>query len=167
MQVVERLSSLPDANRPFHLAVGVFDGVHLGHREVFASAKNAAATHGGSPVIVTFDPHPAQVLRPEAAPPLLMTAEQKLRRITALGFPQILVLPFDQRLRQKSAREFWNDLAGEERLVGSISVGTDWRFGQDRQGDITLLKEMGKTEGFHAFGVPALEWEGKTISSSG
>src|SRR5215218_4165338 len=110
---IPELASIPG---PIYLAIGVFDGVHLGHRAVIERALREAKQQGGNAVAVTFDPHPARVLRPEKAPHLLTSTPHKLRLIRALGIERILVLPFTQEFADTEPSVFIESLAAACRL---------------------------------------------------
>src|SRR5437588_975786 len=114
-----QVSMLTDVERrPRKVAVGEFDGVHLGHREVIA----------GSDTVLTFNPHPLQVVRPEAAPKLLSTLEMKAEMVADLGAEELVVVPFDQRFARQSAREFIDDVLVESLGAELVSVGKNFRF---------------------------------------
>jgi len=149
-----RTTLLPDAEpRPRRVAVGEFDGVHLGHREVIA----------GSDTVLTFEPHPRVIVSPDSAPPLLTTLEQKAELIEALGVEELVVVPFDEAFAARSAQDFLDSV-----LVGAldarrVSVGENFRFGNRAGGDTALLKADGR---FEARIVPLVEVEGEIVSSS-
>src|SRR5919106_750402 len=121
---------LPDVERrPRHLAVGEFDGVHAGHREVIR----------GSDSVMTFEPHPRTVVAPQSAPKLLTTLEQKADLIAALGVDELIVIPFDGERMSQTAQEFIDhELVGRLGAV-QVSVGENFRFGHRARGDATLL----------------------------
>jgi riboflavin kinase / FMN adenylyltransferase len=145
---------LPDAERrPRQLAVGTFDGVHLGHRRVIAGADS----------VLTFDPHPVSVVAPEHTPKLLTTPAVKAELIASLGVSELVVIPFSADFAARGAREFINDV-----LVGAlgavrVSVGENFRFGHKAQGTPALLAA---DERFETIVHPLLEVEGEVVSSS-
>lgn len=149
---VTRLSDVdPDVKRS--VAVGTFDGVHLGHREVIA----------GSDSVLTFDPHPVSVVAPQHTPKLLTTLERKAELIASLGVQEMIVLPFDAEFAARSADEFI-----EEVLVGTlnatqVAIGENFRFGHRAQGDPRLLKA---DQRFETVVHPLLEVDGEIVSSS-
>jgi riboflavin kinase/FMN adenylyltransferase len=108
VRILRATSELAQIDGPLHLAIGVFDGVHLGHQAVIRHAVDSAESNGGSAVIVTFDPHPASVLRPDQAPALLTSSRHKLRLIRALGVTHALVVPFDVAFASTAASRFHN-----------------------------------------------------------
>src|SRR5436190_18928089 len=129
MNVFHQIGELHRLPGPVALAIGVFDGVHLGHREVIRGALDYSEKHGGTAVVLTFDPHPLQVLRPEAAPRLLCSTRHKLRLLSSFGVPHALVLPFDRERARTSAQDFVESLARACRPLGLVSVGYSWNFG--------------------------------------
>ena len=151
---------------PVFLAIGVFDGVHLGHRAVIDRAMADARAAGGTPVVVTFDPHPVRVLRPERAPRLLTSTPHKLRLIRALGAGHILVIPFDLAFAATPPDEFIRQLAAAAKPLREICVGHQWSFGKGRAGNLEMLARLGEAMGFEEVGVPAVEIGGHIVSST-
>jgi riboflavin kinase / FMN adenylyltransferase len=149
-----KVTPLPDAEaRSRRVAVGTFDGVHLGHREVIA----------GADTVLTFDPHPAAVVAPAHTPPLLTTLARKAELVASLGVEELVVIPFDREFAQHTAQQFVDDV-----LVGTlgathVSVGENFRFGHKAQGDANLLRADGR---FETRVVPLLEIDGEVVSSS-
>jgi len=139
------------------MAIGVFDGLHLGHQAVIDMllrldadrAKDALST------IVTFDPHPAQVLAPERALRLLGTLEQRLEGFEALGIEQVRVVTFDRHLASEPASDFIARVLVGELHACEIVVGEDFRFGHDRAGDVALLSAQGQRFGFEVLEAPS------------
>jgi riboflavin kinase/FMN adenylyltransferase len=147
------------------LALGNFDGVHLGHQAVLERVLASARTQRVTAVLVTFDPHPAEVLAPERRPRLLQTKRQKLAALDEAGMDGVLVLPFDLALAALSAEEFLDRLCRALSPV-SIHVGVGFRFGRERGGDVALLRTVGARHGFAVEEVPAVEIDGARVSSS-
>jgi len=166
MNVLTRISELSDLAGPVHLAVGVFDGVHLGHQKVIRRALDGAGRDRGTAVVVTFSPHPVTVLRPEKAPQLLISELHLQRVLERQGVANLLVIPFDQDFAKTPACAFVEALAGAAEPLKHISVGYGWRFGKGREGDIHLLTEMGSELGFGVTGLPAFEIGGEVVSST-
>ncbi len=159
---LEQLAAEPG---PLHLALGVFDGVHAGHRAVIGKAVAAARKDGGRAFVVTFSPHPIRVIAPEKAPAsLLATLDDKDRVVKLLGVDGLLVIRFDADFAKTSAEEFVKQLVAGN--VASISVGEDWRFGSARSGDVEMLRRMGELNGFKLQAVAPVMWEGERISST-
>jgi riboflavin kinase/FMN adenylyltransferase len=164
-----KISSIPDlANLPgpIYLAIGVFDGVHLGHRSVLLRALADARAGGGSAVAVTFDPHPAKILRPSAAPRLLTATAHKLHLIRALGIETVLVIPFTADFAATPPADFVLQLHAACNPLREICVGHEWSFGRGRAGNLEMLREMGDRLGFDEVGVPAVHVDGEIVSST-
>lgn len=151
---------------PIVLAIGVFDGVHLGHRAVIERALADARAKGGSAVVVTFDPHPIRVLRPELAPRLLTSTAHKIRLIRDLGVEHLLIVPFDTVFAETSPADFIRALTKTCNPLREICVGHQWSFGKRRAGNLDLLKVLGDELGFDEVGVPAVEVDGQIVSST-
>ena len=166
VKVLHSISELADIAGPVVLAAGVFDGFHLGHRAVIERAIADARTVGGTPVVVTFDPHPAAVLRPQSAPPSLTSTRHKVRLLGDAGIAHMLVLNFDAAFAAKPPKVFIGELAAACRPLREICVGEDWAFGKDRAGNISLLAALGKKLGFDAIGLPPVMVDGKPVSST-
>jgi riboflavin kinase/FMN adenylyltransferase len=162
---IDKLEELATQDGPLHLALGVFDGVHLGHCAVIARAVEAARKEGGKAFVVTFDPHPIRVIAPEKAPAsLLATLDEKAAVLRALGMEGLLVIHFDMTFAKMDAEEFVRKLLAAD--VRTIAVGEDWRFGSKRSGDVAMLRRMGVQLGFQLEAVPPVMWDGERISST-
>jgi riboflavin kinase/FMN adenylyltransferase len=149
-----RVTTFPDVEpRPRRVAVGEFDGVHLGHREVI----------GGSDTVLTFEPHPLQVVRPEAAPRLLTSLDVKVELIAALGVKELVVIPFDKGFASQSPRDFIDHVLVDRLGVTRVSVGENFRFGFKAAGDPDMLAA---DERFETRVVPLVEVDGEIVSSS-
>ena len=149
-----RVTSLPDAEtRPRRVAVGTFDGVHLGHREVIR----------GSETVLTFDPHPTAVVRPEALPKLLDSFPIKRDLIAGLGVEELVVIPFDRDFSAKSAEQFVDEVLVGRLGAVQVSVGENFRFGAGARGDADFLAARPE---FETRVVPLVEVAGETVSSS-
>jgi riboflavin kinase / FMN adenylyltransferase len=166
VRLLRATAELADIAGPLHLAIGVFDGVHLGHRAVIECAVDSANASGGSAVVITFDPHPASVLRPEQAPALLTSSRHKLRLIAALGVTHALVVPFDVAFASTAPADFVISLASACRPLKQICVGENWAFGKGRSGDVNLLRLLGQAMRFEAVGVPSVAIDGAIVSST-
>ncbi len=163
LRSISDLSSVPG---PVFLAIGVFDGVHLGHRAVIERVIADARAARGTPIVVTFDPHPVRVLRPEKAPRLLTSTPHKLRLIRALGIGHLLVIPFDLTFAGTPPEEFIRQLAAASKPLREICVGYEWSFGKGRAGNLEMLARLGAEMGFEEVGVPAVEIDGRIVSST-
>jgi riboflavin kinase/FMN adenylyltransferase len=167
MRVCRRLDELPAAGASLWIAVGVFDGIHLGHQRVIELARTAAHRDGDTAMVLTFDPHPLRVLRPDRAPLLLTSTAHKLRLFESLGVDLCLVLTFDRELAQLPAAEFVRRLVTVPGCpVRGICVGDRFRFGHDRLGDVALLREMAAVEGFQLQAVPSVRVGKEVVSST-
>ena len=149
-----KVTSLPDAEpRPRKVAVGTFDGVHLGHREVIKS----------NDTVLTFDPHPLSVVAPQALPKLLDSPTIKRDLIAGLGVDELVTIPFARDFASKSAEEFVEEVLIERLGAQVVSVGENFRFGKGAKGDPDLLRSRGE---FETRVVPLVEVEGETVSST-
>ncbi|MCX8099946.1 MAG: bifunctional riboflavin kinase/FAD synthetase [Geminicoccaceae bacterium] len=166
MRVVRRFAVLPAAARGAAVAIGNFDGVHLGHRAVLQAAQRAARALGAGWGVVTFEPHPREVLSPEQAPPRLTPFRRKAGLLRALGVELLVVLPFDRALAARSPEAFVGEILLERLGVRAIATGTDFRFGHRRAGDVALLAALGRSRGIAVEAVAPVELGGERCSSS-
>lgn len=165
MFTCRRLEDLPSLGAPLHLALGVFDGVHIGHQEVIRRAIQAARSEGGLAGVITFDPHPIQVIAPQKAPSsLLASLDHKARLVAHLGTDLFAPLHFDTAFASLSAQDFLANLLLAP--VKTIAVGEDWRFGHLRRGDVDFLRHQAESCGFTLEAVPPVMWEGDRVSST-
>jgi riboflavin kinase / FMN adenylyltransferase len=149
-----KVTKLPDAQpKDRHVAIGVFDGVHKGHRAVIDDADT----------VLTFDPHPLTVLHPEAAPKLIMPPRLKRDVIDGLGVEELVVIPFDREFSRLSAEDFISRILIDRLGAKRVSVGENFRFGARAQGDPEMLAAHGE---FETRIVPLVEVDGETVSSS-
>lgn len=163
--ISKRLEDLPALGVPLHLALGVFDGVHVGHQAVIARAVKAAAREGGLAGLLTFEPHPIRVIAPNKAPTaLLETLEHKARVVADLGVQLFIPLHFDLEFAKMEASEFIRKLT--ESPVRTIAVGEDWRFGHHRSGDVPFLEKEAALRGFKLEAEPPVMHDGERISST-
>jgi len=167
MRVLRQIGELASLGEAAHLAIGVFDGIHLGHRAVIRAAVESASAGGGVPVVVTFDPHPMAVLRPEAVPRLLASQAHQQKILDGLGIENLLVISFDQEFAMQEAEDFIRQLAAACLPLKQVCVGADWKFGRGRRGDVPLLERIGEELGFSVVGVePVRSKSGEVISST-
>ncbi len=160
-----RLEDLPALGEPLHLAMGVFDGVHIGHQAVIQRAVDAAAREGGLAGLLTFDPHPIRVIAPGKAPSsLLATLDHKGEIVRDLGVRLFIPLHFDMDFAKMEASDFIERLMAAP--VRTIAVGEDWRFGHNRSGDVPFLTQEAAKRGFHLEAVPPVMCDGDRISST-
>ncbi|MCU4183741.1 bifunctional riboflavin kinase/FAD synthetase [Acidiferrimicrobium sp. IK] len=146
--------------------IGVYDGVHLGHRHVINEVRASAAELGARSAVVTFDPHPASVLRPDAAPKLLTDREQKMELLSATGLDMTMVVRFDEARSEESAEDFVESVLVGCLNVKRIIVGEDFHFGHGRKGNVELLTRMGEECGFEVTGVRAYQAEARDASGA-
>lgn len=166
MKVFRSIGELASLRGPVHLAVGVFDGVHRGHQEVIGAATAGAAVDGGSSVVLTFDPHPAVVLRPDKAPATLTSTLTKTRLLAERNVDAVLLHPFNREVAKCRARDFIESLAATCAPLAQIAVGWDWTFGRDREGDTAMLQSLAEELGFTATVLEAVHDGGRIISST-
>ncbi len=166
MQILRSISELGGLSGPLFVAIGVFDGVHLGHQAVISTSARHAKDAGGTPVVVTFDPHPAKVLRPQDAPHLLTATKHKIALIRDLGVVHLLVLHFDPQFAATPPDDFVRQLVTHANPLREICVGHEWSFGKGRAGNLALLKQLGTTYHFDVVGVPAVTVNGEVVSST-
>jgi riboflavin kinase/FMN adenylyltransferase len=166
MEVLWGADDRPSDDRPTVVTVGMFDGVHRGHRMLFERVLKEARDTGDRAAVVTFDPHPLEVLAPDKAPCMLTTLTQRLGLFETAGFDVALVLPFNSELAQLTPLQFARAALVEELHVRKILVGEDFRFGHKRAGDVATLREIGSAEGFECEAIGLLEGDEGRISSS-
>jgi riboflavin kinase/FMN adenylyltransferase len=166
MRILHSIAELKALPGPLFLAIGVFDGVHLGHQAVINRAIQDAAAHNGRAVVVTFDPHPIRVLRPDLAPLLLTATKHKAELIAKLGVTALLIIPFTKEFAALEARDFIHELYSASQPLRGIYVGHQWSFGHRRSGNLDLLQRLGDEWGFDEVGIPAVEMDGIVVSST-
>jgi riboflavin kinase/FMN adenylyltransferase len=163
--MLRHLEELAGLDEPLHLALGVFDGVHLGHRAVIAAAVQAARREGGMAGLLTFHPHPIRVIAPGKAPAMMLTTlGQKMDLAGGLGIEFFVALNFDAEMAAMEAADFLGRLCRAE--VRTIAVGEDWRFGRGRSGDVAFLRAESQRHGYRLVAVPPVMAEGDRISST-
>ncbi|HVF73395.1 MAG TPA: bifunctional riboflavin kinase/FAD synthetase [Chthoniobacterales bacterium] len=166
MNILRSITALSALPGPLYLAIGVFDGVHLGHQAVISTSADHAKEGNGTPVVVTFDPHPVKVLRPENAPHLITATQHKIALIRDLGVAHLLVLHFDRDFAATSAEDFVTALVENSKPLREICVGHEWSFGKGRAGNLALLKKLGAVHDFNVIGVEAVKLNGEVVSST-
>ncbi len=166
MEILRSISELAQLPGPVFLAIGVFDGVHLGHQAVISTSAAHSRERNGTPVVVTFDPHPVKVLRPENAPHLLTATQHKIALIRELGVEHLLLLNFDRAFAGTSPERFVEDLVSNARPLREICVGHEWSFGKGRAGNLALLQKLGAHFGFEVVGIKPVAVGGEVVSST-
>ncbi|HEX6418730.1 MAG TPA: bifunctional riboflavin kinase/FAD synthetase [Acidimicrobiales bacterium] len=167
MEVIRDLSACPRPPGGTAVTIGAYDGVHLGHQAVIGEVRRRAAERGLESAVVTFDRHPASVVRPESAPRLLTDLDQKLELLAATGVDHCLVVTFDEARSREPADDFVREV-----LVGCLAarlvvVGEDFHFGHKRSGNVDLLKLMGGELGFEVEGLALVDAEGRPAAEDG
>ena len=166
MKVLHALEEFSDGTVPVMLAVGCFDGLHIGHRAVIQVAIDRARACGGEAWVFTFDPHPAKVLNPEHAPPLIFTTEQQLRCLQEMGIDGCVLQPFTPDFMKQEPTDFFDSLCDNMSGLAGISVGADWSFGKNRSGNPELLTQLCNEQGIFFSAHPAVCWNGERVSST-
>jgi riboflavin kinase/FMN adenylyltransferase len=167
MKVFHQIGELRQLDKPVHLALGVFDGVHVGHQEVIRHAVEAAKKDGGLAGVVTFEPHPIRVLAPERAPRrILASIQHKADLLAELGVDFLCVQEFTLDFSKREARDFIEDLAQNSGKLRHIAVGEDWIFGKARGGNVQRLREWGEELGFVVKAAPPVMVQGERVSST-
>lgn len=160
------IAELANVGNPLHLAMGVFDGLHLGHQEVIKAAVNGAESSGGMSGVLTFEPHPIQVISPENAPRRIFSSlEQKEILLDSFGVEVLLVLRFDEDLARQTAATFTESLLSVPGLR-QVVAGEDWKFGKGRQGTMAFLRSRSGDYNVEVEEIPAVTCRGERISST-
>jgi riboflavin kinase / FMN adenylyltransferase len=153
MEVVRDLGSVAPPQRGSVVTIGAYDGVHVGHRAVIGEVRRRAEELGSTSTVVTFDRHPAAVVRPATAPRLLTDLEQKLELLAATGVDRVVVITFDEVRSQEPAEDFVRTVLVEALAARLVIVGEDFHFGYQRLGNVPLLRSMGGDLGFAVDGL--------------
>ncbi len=162
--ISEAAAALPP--KPLHLAIGMFDGVHLGHHAVIEAAVHSARRSGGIAGVLTFWPHPSRLFRPDHPVRLIMTPSLKTRQLAWLGIDAVITEAFDADYAAITAEEFLPRLKRALPELTTVYVGENWRFGQGRRGDTQLLVAEGKKHGIVVVSAPRINQNGEPISST-
>lgn len=160
MEVLHDIGACPRPDAGSVVTIGAYDGVHLGHQAVIAEVRARAAAGGLASAVVTFDRHPASVVRPESAPRLLTDLEQKLELLSATGLDRCLVVSFDEARSKEAAEEFVHEVLVDCLAARVVIVGEDFHFGHERRGNVALLRAMGAELGFEVVGLPLVDASG-------
>jgi riboflavin kinase/FMN adenylyltransferase len=148
------------------VAIGNFDGVHIGHQIIFRQAADMARKQNGTSIVFTFEPHPLKIIAPEKVPPLLNTFRQKMERIEACGIDMVVCADFTRQFADQQPRDFAKDILVDLIGVKEIVVGFDYAFGRGREGTISYLKKMGEEFHFKIHVVEPIKLKGHLVSSS-
>src|ERR1041384_313984 len=161
----------PDDPRPARwshpvLALGNFDGVHRGHRKILDRVRRVASEHGATSLVMTFDPHPPRVVRPDKAPPLLMTKEQKLEALGDAGLQGAAIVRFTPDLSRWDPEMFVRTVLVEWLHVSEVWVGANFLFGHDRAGNFSMLRALGARYGFRTEKIDPVRYKDFVVSST-
>ena len=163
---VSKPEEIPQTDKPVVLAMGCFDGVHVGHQKVIAAAVEQAKARGGEAWVYTFNPHPAKVLSSETAPPLISAPTCRMRQFEALGVHGVIELPFDKTIAHITPEDFLSNLRKTLPTLSGIVCGTDWSFGYKAQGKFQALEKFCAKHSMTATAVPPVLFNGERISST-
>ncbi len=166
MQILQNADDFRSGGRKVSLAIGMFDGVHLGHQQVIRQAVADAEQHEGVAVVITFDRHPNSVVAPARVPLLIYSQTQKLRAIASLGADATLVLPFTPEFSSQPAEAFVRYLTQHLAPLYSIRVGSSFAFGHQRRGNVASLQQWGRELGFIVHGIAAVSLDNEPVSST-
>jgi riboflavin kinase/FMN adenylyltransferase len=166
MKILRTIDELESLRGSTHLAIGVFDGLHLGHQAVIGRALLSSRESNGIAVVATFDPHPVRVLRPEKAPRLLTSTRHKVKLIEKLGIDVVLLLEFTPEFSRTPPEVFIEKLARPANRLKQICVGQEWTFGANRSGTIQLLEELAPKLEFTVASVPPVLVGERVVSST-
>ncbi|QDT00524.1 bifunctional riboflavin kinase/FAD synthetase [Adhaeretor mobilis] len=166
MPIIRQLEQLPAAARGGAVAIGNFDGVHLGHRHIVDQLLRRAEEVGGPPIVFTFDPHPVRILRPEHCPPPLTWTTRKAELLAGLGVFKIVAYPTDEALLSLSAAEFFQKIVIDALDAKAMVEGPNFYFGKNREGTTDKLRELTTAAGMSLDVVEPVEDEGELVSSS-
>lgn len=166
MRILNQIPELDPGLPPTTVAVGTFDGVHLGHQALIRAAVDEAARAGAEPAVFTFDRHPAEVFAPARAPAYLTTPGQRQEAIEALGAAFLVVARFDADLRSMEPERFAEEVLAERMNARVVFTGDDFRFGRNHQGSVETLRALGRRLGYAVQVVPPVMHAGERISSS-
>lgn len=164
MEPVIGVAALEAAHGPLFVVIGVFDGIHRGHRHLLERLVQEADRRGARPAVITFDSHPDEILV-GAAPPLLLDPADRLRLLEDAGVEVVVVEHFDAALRATEYDDFVGRITGRTELAG-ILMTPDAAFGHDRRGTPEAVAELGRREGFDVVVIPPLEVDGRSVRSS-
>ncbi len=166
MKLIHAANELNPGARKVCLAIGVFDGVHLGHQQIIRQTVSDARQHDALAAVVTFDRHPNAVVAPDKVPPRIYSQSQKVRAIESLGVDALLEIQFDRPFSEKTGDVFIRELARDLGKIHSVCVGADFVFGHRRSGNVALLKTLGGEWRFQVHGLAAVALDGQTVSST-
>lgn len=165
MDIYQGLDSIDNYNN-IAIALGNFDGVHLGHRELIRRTIDLARHNDGTPAVFTFDPHPMKIIQPDLCPPMLLTREEKIRLFSELGIKLLIIAPFTEDISSLSPEQFMQEILIKRLNVKSVVVGYNYSFGHKGSGDAAMLVELAAKNGITAEIVPPVKCGETEVSST-
>jgi riboflavin kinase/FMN adenylyltransferase len=166
MKTIHAANELKVHGKKVCLAIGFFDGVHLGHQQIIRQTIADARQHDAIAVVLTFDRHPNSIVAPDRVPPLIYSLPQKLRAIESLGADVLLLVQFSKKFSEQTGEEFIRNLTRDFGKVHSVCIGADFAFGHKRSGNVALLKKLGAELQFSVHGLAAVSLDGQIVSST-
>lgn len=166
MNIINSAGGMKTNGKKVCLAIGFFDGVHLGHQQILRHTLVDAQQQGAIALVLTFDHHPNVIVAPDKAPPLVYSLSQKLRALESAGAENILLIHFDKKFSEQTGELFIRGLARDLGQIHSICVGADFVFGYKRGGNVALLKTLGAELNFQVHGLSAVSLDGQVVSST-
>ena len=166
MKTVHAATELKPGSKKVCLAIGFFDGVHLGHQQIIRQTIADARQHNALALVLTFDQHPSTIVAPHRAPPLIYSLPQKLRTIESLGAEVLLLIRFDRAFSEQPGETFVRNLVRDLGRIHSVCVGANFAFGHKRSGNVALLKQLGEELKFTVHGLAAVSLDDRVISST-
>jgi riboflavin kinase/FMN adenylyltransferase len=166
MKIIHAANELKAGGKKVCVAIGFFDGVHLGHQQIIRQTISDARQHDAIGVVLTFNRHPNSIVAPDRVPPLIYSLPQKLRAIESLGADALLLIQFDKKFSEQTGEEFIRSLTRDFGKVHSICVGADFVFGHKRSGNVSLLKKLGAELNFSVHGLSAVSLDNQVVSST-
>ncbi len=164
VEVIRSVEACPRPPSGSAVTIGAYDGVHLGHRAVIGEVRRRADAAGLKSAVVTFDRHPAMVVRPESAPKLLTDLDQKLELLATTGVDYTVVVTFDEERAEEAAEDFVAEVLVDCLAARVVVVGEDFHFGHGRRGDVDLLRAVGATSGFEVDGLALVDAAGSAAA---
>jgi riboflavin kinase/FMN adenylyltransferase len=166
MRISNGIDDYVRSERPVVASIGNYDGLHVGHRAILRRVVDDAQRRNLPSMLITFDPHPVAVVAPERRPRLLQSRGQKLGELETTGLSDLLILEFNERLAAMDGEVFFDRVLAPYIDFAAIHVGENFRFGHGRSGNLDLLRRIGDARGFAVSGMPAVQIDGHSVSSS-
>jgi riboflavin kinase / FMN adenylyltransferase len=166
MKIIHAANEMKSGGKKACLAIGFFDGVHLGHQQIIRQTVADARQHDAIALVITFDRHPNAVVAPDRVPPLIYSLPQKLAAIESLGADTLLLIHFDEEFSRQTGENFIRRLGNDLGKIQSVCVGADFTFGYKRGGNVALLEKLGGELGFTVHGLAAVALDNQIVSST-